>query len=153
MACRRQLANVWQLSDHNPLRVDADPPSYAASRCERNGVYEVSLFALFLLLILPRDGVLRDAVEVIEVNHLCDDSANETLCQVIFWQADGRCAAWRLNNQRRITPVNGACWFVDEGLVRCVRGLTTVETWTQGYDPEIADRVILPVEKRRGLRK
>lgn len=107
---------------------------------------------LLLLALLPVDFVARESCEVIEINHLYDDAGRETLCQWIAWGSGGRCLAWRMNNERRLDPVHNESWFMDDGRVRSVRARTVIETWLM-YDPELADRELLPANQRRGLRK
>jgi hypothetical protein len=120
---------------------------------------------LLLLAIVPQpDGIYRDTVDVIEVNHLYfDDDARWMMDQIIFRRWNGerfevvdvyRKAVvagyperdWR-NGGYRLT-------WTEKQAIRDVRAIGIRETWTLASDdPEKLDREILPIEKRQQFQK
>lgn len=118
---------------------------------------------LLLAAIVPQpDGVLRDQVDVIEVNHFHDDCGRLVFTQVIFWdwsESEYRyhVRAWRLVKQSQQLPHRDharggyAATWQDGEIIRQVYAQGVRETWTQ-YDVEIVERETFPVERRRPLR-
>lgn len=124
-----------------------------------------ALILLLLLSIVPQpDGIYRDRVDVIEVNHLYgDDDGKWYMDQIIFWEWKGnrhevvdeyRQARkvgyperdWRRGGYRLI--------WIENQSIREVRAISTRETWTLNRDdPEKAERDHLPVEDRRKFQK
>ena len=110
---------------------------------------------------VPHDTMIRDAVDVIEVNHFYDDCGRHVFDQQIFWDWSGtryQVVAWRLIKSPEMLPHRDwkrggyvAMWRDNETL-REVRAPAIRETWTQ-YDPELAERQVLPQEQRRHLTK
>lgn len=126
-------------------------------------------FALFLACFgcgwlaaeIPHDGVAREAVDLIEINHFYSEEAAVFMFdQAIFmdWSEDFaryQVRAWRLVKSPAQLPQrdwNGgytAVWQ-DGELMRCVRAKQVRETWSQ-YDPELAERDYLAKELRKEL--
>jgi hypothetical protein len=104
-----------------------------------------------LLCILPMDFTARESCEVIEHNTVYDYEGKQHIRQVVFWESNGRCRAWRMDNERRI-PIQQPAYFMDQGVVRCVTARTVVESFTQ-FDVELADRELLKSELRRELKQ
>ena len=125
-------------------------------------------FALLLLCILPvEDRVLREHVDVIEVNRHFDSFGKPSLEQLIFWRRhdyDGcdHVVAWRLLKDRYPVYDRKHCvWKViwqdgaEGGPLRVIESHAVMETWSQemvDQDPELADREFLPKEQRQELR-
>lgn len=119
------------------------------------------LFVCVWLGAVPTDPALLDRVDLIEVNHVYDQSGRPVLDQVIFYRwshADARyqVVAWRLLRSPGQVPqrdwrkrVYVSQWF-DAALLRKVIAGQRRETWTT-YDPEMAERAIYPIEYRREL--
>jgi hypothetical protein len=117
--------------------------------------------ATMLLGTIPHDAILRDRVDLVEVNHFCNDQAQLVFDQIIFYewcQGKGRheIVAWRLLKNPRQTPQrdfrtgeHSALWLDGEA-IREVRAQTVRETWTQ-VDPELVGRETLPKEQRKEL--
>lgn len=130
------------------------------------------MFAFCLLLsILPTDGIVRETVDIVEVNHFYSETDDPDFplthkycfSQVLFWRwnhREGRHEVhdWRMAKQVSVMPQFNEsrqiyqCWFCDNGIIRVVESLSVRETHT-GHDPEITDREVLPKEKRISLRK
>jgi hypothetical protein len=122
------------------------------------------MFALLLIAasILPTPpDVLRDTCDLVELNHFYDEHGRLVFDQIIFWDWSDRDAryqvrSWRLVKTPDILPERDfarggyACIWVDGEVTRSVRSAGYRETWTQ-VDPELAEREILPKEKRREL--
>jgi len=111
----------------------------------------------------PRDEVVVDRVDLVELNHYLDEQGKPVLDQLIFYDwspGDGRyqVRAWRLLKNPTTVPqrdgVDGdfVTRWQDGPLLRKVHASQFRETWTQ-YDPELVEREFLPKEKRRDLRK
>jgi len=110
----------------------------------------------------PVDDVLRDRVDVIELNHYYNDRGQLIFDQIIFWDwcpTAGRLKvrAWRLVKSAWHLPERdwqrggwSALWL-DGDRLRAVYAGAFRETWTQ-YDPEIEDRRLYDVTQRRKLR-
>ena len=108
---------------------------------------------LLLLLLLICDGRRTPPtthVDLIEVNHCHDDCKRFRFTQLILWECSP--------DYRRYHVV--VWWIPDklgdelQGLVAKRSGKTYAsaavrETWTD-YDPEVVNRKVFPVEKRRG---
>lgn len=107
--------------------------------------------------------VVRDQVDLIEVNHFFDEHGNRILDQVIFYDwsgPDGRFHVrdWRLLKKPGQLPVR--CWktgtyrciWYDGNTMREVEATDVRETWTQ-HDPEVTNRKFLPRSSRRTLQR
>jgi len=109
----------------------------------------------------PHEMVLKDSVDLVEVNHYHDARGQHVFDQLIFydWSSQKRrfqVRAWRLikneNQMPRRDHRNGN-WLVrwhDDGAMREVTATSRRETWTQ-YDPELVERDNLPQEQRLDL--
>jgi hypothetical protein len=118
---------------------------------------------LLLLSVLPRDSVVRESVDLIEVNHFYDEQARLVFDQVIFmdWShGDARymVRAWRLIKSPDQVPIRDwsgggytALWQ-DGEVLRKVHSPAIRETWLQ-HDPELVEREYLPKEARRELKQ
>lgn len=123
----------------------------------------LSVVSLVLIGIAPADhrdgaGVVRQRVDLVELNHFVDDDGREVFRQVIFYDWSKthhrfHVRAWRLiksENQipvRRWNPPRYQCTWHDDGLLRQVWAPQLRETWTQ-RDPERVNRALLPEDQR-----
>lgn len=107
------------------------------------------------------ETVVRDSVDLVEVNHYHDPRGQAVFDQLIFydWSHQKRrfqVRAWRLIKSESQLPRRDhrdGHWLVrwhDEGLLREVTAVSHRETWTR-YDPELAERDYLPQEQRLEL--
>ncbi len=122
------------------------------------------MYALLLIATLglvPREAVVADRADVIEVNHMYDRDAELVFDQIIFWEwrwseGEYRVIAWRMLKKpgqfpTRDWPRRGFVSIWQDGrILRDVRAPFFRETWTQ-FDPELDDRKIVPQHLRRGL--
>jgi len=119
--------------------------------------------ATFLALgIAPQEDVVRESVDLIELNHFYDEHGRLVFDQVIFYdwsagEARYNVRAWRLVKNPAQLPQRdwrlggySAMWQ-DGEQNRYVHSKSIRETWTQ-YDPELVEREYLPKERRRELR-
>lgn len=119
--------------------------------------------------IVPGDAVhgssavVQQSVDLIELNHFCDQDGREVFRQVLFydWSPGHRryiVRAWRLVKsesmipRRHWSPPRYECLWHDDGLLRQVTAPAFRETWTQ-HDPERANRKIVSEEDRVPLRR
>lgn len=104
---------------------------------------------------------LEDRADVAEVNHFYDEQGRLVFDQAIWWEWSPiherhQCLAWRLIKSPSQLPVPDherggfAATWNDGEVIRTVRADSYRETWLQ-YDPELADREVLPKERRREL--
>jgi hypothetical protein len=112
----------------------------------------MTLLALAILSTIPQDFCVRERVEIIEVNNVFTLDGEPHLKQLVFWDANGRCLAWRMFHQGRQYWSNGAMYFADGDAIRCITARTVVESWTM-FDIETADREYLPANERRELKQ
>jgi hypothetical protein len=135
---------------------------------------------LLLLSILPSDHVVRESVDLMEVNHFYGDDCQPVFTQVIFydWQDDVRLAeitetdehysrpgfrgsrymvrAWRLIKSPNQVPIRDwegggyTALWQDGEVLRKVHSPAIRETWTQ-FDVELVEREYLPKERRKEL--
>jgi hypothetical protein len=112
--------------------------------------------------ILPRDDVTRESVSLIEVNRYYDGDGRLVFTQLIFTDVTPRggeeITAWRMVNPRCQAPTRDwdrggfvTTWYDSDSVMRSVHSVALRDTWTQ-YDPELAARIDLPQEQRRGLK-
>jgi hypothetical protein len=103
-------------------------------------------------------AVVKQRVDMIELNHFVDEDGREVFRQVIFydWSKANRrfhVRAWRLIKhesqvpQRHWSPTKYQCTWHDDGLLRQVWAPQLRETWTQ-QDPERVNRALLPEDQR-----
>lgn len=118
----------------------------------------MNAIVLFMLSIVPHSPVLRDSVEVLELNSFYDCEGKLVFVQLIGWEANGTVCFWRMvkGDQHRPTRdwKNGSyrVTFMDGDQTRTIAAPSFRESWTQ-VDVELENRAILPAEKRRELRK
>lgn len=139
------------------------------------------LTALILSIIPQDDGICRDFVDLVELNHLYDEKGDLVFDQLIWYdwsESEGRfqVRAWRLVKDHGPMPIRQ--WFDkfdgqsanlltglpakgrgvwvsswdDKGNFRRVTARSFTESWTQ-WDVELLEREHLPKEKRRELSK
>ena len=103
-------------------------------------------------------AVVRQRVDLIELNHFVDEEGREVFRQVIFYdwsKAHHRfhVRAWRLVKresqlpERRWNPSRYQCTWHDDQLLRQVWAPKLRETWSQ-RDPERLNRSLLPEDQR-----
>ncbi|MBW8883626.1 MAG: hypothetical protein JF612_02375 [Planctomycetia bacterium] len=112
--------------------------------------------------IAPQDDVVRESVDLIELNHFYDEHGRLVFDQVIFYdwaagEARYNVRAWRLVKNPAQLPQRdwrlggySAMWQ-DGEQIRYIHSKSIRETWTQ-YDPELVEREYLPKERRKELR-
>lgn len=116
---------------------------------------------LLLLVNVSREDVMRDSVDLMELNHFYNEHGSLVFDQIIFydWCNDRfQVRAWRLVKNSNQIPTRdwqrggySALWW-DGEILRFVISKSIRETWTQ-YDPELVEREFLPQERRRELSK
>ena len=121
-----------------------------------------SICCLVLSFVPAPDGVLHDAVDVIEVNRIYGDNCRIVLEQVIFWRWSAwddhyRVAEWRMLRccgQPEYDRRRG-CWVLrwwdERDRVRRIVTAWDVRRTQTNYDPEIEDREHLPQSARVGF--
>jgi hypothetical protein len=118
------------------------------------------LTALLLtaLSILPNDSVARESCACIERNWFFNHEGGLVFVQIIFREEDGHVRAWRMSKENAALEIyrdwNRQGWsmfWTDGGTIRDVWAPSFIETFSQ-EDPEVADRALVPTDKRRGLR-
>ena len=118
---------------------------------------------LLVLSAIPRDGVCRESVDLMELNHFYDENGRLVFTQQIFYDWSHRdhryqVVDWRLVKKPEQEPErdwrNGGyvSTWQDGEILRQVRSLAIRETWEQ-FDPELVEREFLAKEHRRGLRQ
>ncbi|MFK8114829.1 MAG: hypothetical protein AB8B91_21690 [Rubripirellula sp.] len=126
----------------------------------------LSIVSLLLAGVAPGSPatatpVMRQQVDMIELNHFVDEEGREVFQQVIFydWSKTQRrfhVRAWRLIKkesqmpQRRWEPAGYQCTWHDEGMLRQVWAPKLRETWSQ-RDPERVNRALLAEDQRLPL--
>ena len=117
--------------------------------------------AMLIALTIPHDVVVRDRVDVIELNHFYDDCGRHVFDQVIFWDFNWRLSrmevrAWRMVKSKHQLPridhgrEDAFTLWNDGSVPREVRAPILRESWEQ-CDPELVNREMVPKERRRGL--
>lgn len=113
--------------------------------------------ALLVFSIIPRDIVLRESCESVEVNEFIDENGRTIFHQAIFKNEDESVRAWRLIKSSHQQPQRdwqrggySAAWY-DGEVLREVTAKSMYHTFTQ-WDPELEARSLLPKEKRKELR-
>ena len=128
----------------------------------------MATIALAFLLIagVSPDAVVRDKVDVIEINHVYNpETGKKTLSQVIFWEFrshykgyGAHVVTWRRLEQVKAAPRYDhdrrlwvLLWWDDKhDVLRKVSSVSFRTTHTL-YDPEIEDRKDIAMEYRRRL--
>ena len=136
--------------------------------------YGKQMILLLLLAIAPHDPVLRDRVDVIEVQQVfswcgkelengdVDYSLKLTFTQILFRRWDRNRSehvieAWRMAKPEmqyqfcHARHVHEIRW-IDGGRERCVETKSLVHS-SADFDSEVAERLQYPKEHRRELRK
>lgn len=123
------------------------------------------LSAVFLLstsvISVSDRSVVKDVVDLVEVNHYHDARGEHVFDQLIFydWSSQKKrfqVRAWRLIKSESQLPRRDhrqGHWLVrwhDDGILREVTATSQRETWTQ-YDPELIERENLPQDQRLDL--
>jgi hypothetical protein len=116
---------------------------------------------LLLFSVVPRECVVRESVDLIEVNHFYDEQARLVFDQAVFYTWNrGRydVVSWRLIKSPDQVPIRDwsgggytALWQ-DGEVLRKVYSPAIRETWLQ-HDPELVEREYLPKEARRELKQ
>jgi len=123
----------------------------------------VSVAILFLTSFVSasNDSVVKDVVDLVEINHYHDARGEHVFDQLIFYDWSSQkhrfqVRAWRLIKTESQLPRRAhrqGNWLVrwhDDGILREVTAASQRETWTQ-YDPELIERDNLPQEQRLDL--
>lgn len=109
----------------------------------------------------PHPGVIIDRVDMIEINHFCDDQGRAILHQLIFYDWSEEAGRYQVRDWLPLrktyqhprrdwgTGTYSALWY-DKGNKRIVQSETLRESWTP-YDPELTERNYLAPEDRLGL--
>ena len=127
-------------------------------------MYEIVSAALLMttsIISSPDASVIRDDVDLVELNHYHDTRGEHVFDQLIFydWSRQTRrfqVRAWRLiksDSQLPRRDYRNDRWLIrwhDEGVLREVSAGSRRETWTQ-YDPELIERENLPQYQRLDL--
>jgi hypothetical protein len=110
-----------------------------------------------VLLVVTLAGPIPtadDQCERIEINHVYNLQGEHVLDQVIYWQYYGdslHVKDWRwLKDKNQFPRKTGQYWqslFLDQNTLRRIRAPTFLESYSL-YDPELADRALLPCENR-----
>lgn len=120
-----------------------------------------ALMATVSAVSVSDSSVVKDTVDLVEVNHYHDARGEHVFDQLIFydWSSQTRrfqVRAWRLiksDNQLPRRDFRQRNWLVrwhDDGVLREVTAASRRETWTQ-YDPELIERDNLPQDQRLDL--
>lgn len=114
-----------------------------------------------VLALDPRESMVEQKVDLVEVNHFHDESGKHVFDQLIFYdwcsrECRNQVVAWRLIKCQTQLPLKDwrrgdwCCRWNDNGVMRVVRSPAVRESWTQ-YDPELVEREVLPIGDRREL--
>ena len=123
-------------------------------------------FAVILISLIPRQEIPTDQVDWVELNHVHDEAGKPTFTQYIVWRyywdrQRWHVVAWVIVSDdtprpRRLWRHGGSRlpgWELvldHKDVLRRLRFRTYNESHSL-YDPEMADRALLPMEARRGL--
>jgi len=123
----------------------------------------VSAAILFSATVLSvsNASVVKDKVDLVEINHYHDARGEHVFDQLIFYDWSSQkhrfqVRAWRLIKTESQLPRRdhrAGNWLVrwhDDGMLREVTAASQRETWTQ-YDPELMERENLPQDQRLDL--
>jgi len=119
------------------------------------------IFFSAAIVSTSQPSVIKDTVDLVEVNHYHDARGEHVFDQLIFydWSRQKRrfqVRAWRLIKSESQVPQRDyrlGNWLVrwhDDGILREVTATSRRETWTQ-FDPELIERENLPQEHRLDL--
>src|SRR3989344_3912670 len=169
------LALIHFFGDHKPNRsTDLDEGNPLREVALDHDVYEThdAITALIgpnsalALNEFPQKREITDDVDLIEINHFYDDQGRLVFDQVIYYDwcykvHRYQVRDWRLLKNPTQIPLRdwrngGYCseWedFKQRDALRRVRSDSVRETWTQ-HDPELDEREILELDKRRELKR
>lgn len=116
------------------------------------------MWAVIILSAVPlSDGIIRDRVDVLEIQHVYSDCGKKTFVQVIGWEVDSRThrevvAFWRMMKPKEPPPIKrGSAWLFqwDERTEDAAGSYRVSHSQT---DYELENRNIVPVDRRRGLK-
>ncbi len=124
-------------------------------------IVSAALLVTVSIVSAPDASVIKDVVDLVEVNHYHDARGEHVFDQLIFydWSNQKRrfqVRAWRLIKTESQLPrrdYRQNNWLVrwhDDGVLREVTSSSRRETWTQ-YDPELVERENLPQDQRLDL--
>lgn len=110
----------------------------------------------------PPEDIVRDRVDLVEVNHFFDEAGNPKFDQVIYYRWSNERGRYDVIDYKQLSssdlvPVkigklDGylAIWH-DHNVLRSVHSRDMIETWTQ-HDPEMVERKYLPKDRRDELK-
>jgi hypothetical protein len=120
------------------------------------------MIAALLMALLAEPPIVFERCDLIELNVVyCGETGRESFRQLIFWEEiwpDARLHVreWRIvRNPSQYPLKNGVEWravVVEDEKITVIRAPTYRETWTT-FDPELAERDVLPDNRRKKLRK
>ena len=124
-------------------------------------IVSTALFLSISIVSAQDASIIKDVVDLVEINHYHDARGEHVFDQLIFydWSNQTRrfqVRAWRLIKTESQLPRRDyrlGNWLVrwhDDGVLREVISASRRETWTQ-YDPELVERENLPQEQRLDL--
>jgi hypothetical protein len=124
-------------------------------------IVSAALFFSTAIVSSPDSSIIKDMVDLVEVNHYHDARGEHVFDQLIFYdwsnqQRRFQVRAWRLIKTESQLPrrdYRQGNWLVrwhDDGVLREVTAASRRETWTQ-YDPELIERENLPQDQRLDL--
>ena len=118
------------------------------------------VYAVLLICSDPPNYMVKDHVDLVEVNHFFDSDGKFVLDQVIYYNWSSRETRFHVADYRLFkSPMQNPIWEIgtnhfsvwhDSNVFRCIQSDGFVETWTQ-HDPEHRERVLLPNDERIGL--
>lgn len=105
--------------------------------------------------------VVETRFDVLETHHMYDDAGCKVFDQIIAWNFSYEferfeVVAWKLWRPSRVihcAESARAIIWVEGDVLRKLRFGSRRESWTQGHDPEMFDRGILPDDARKGWGK
>lgn len=165
--------NQYEQGIKNPLA--ASWGSVLNQVCSRRAMLKtIGLSSLLTLIpqesngvnISPANTMLKDRVDLIEVNHFYDEQGRFVYDQIVFYDWCPRECRYQLRDWRLIKNGNQiplqdaktgeftAVWsdFKSRNVLRKTTARLFRESWTQ-YDPELVEREFLPESKRKKLRE
>jgi hypothetical protein len=115
-----------------------------------------------VMAVVPIDELVRDRVDLVELNHFYNEHGQLVFDQIIFYDwcpVAGRfqVRAWRMVKspwqipQRDWQRGGWSAMWQDGNQIRIIYASAFRETWTQ-YDPELVERGYLSPERRKGLK-
>ena len=119
------------------------------------------VFILGFLVSDPHEEFISQHVDLVEVNHFCDEAGKPKFDQYIFYNWSNERARFDvIDYKQKICPsqepkyINKQKGYVmiwhdktDHRILRRVHAKNMIETWTK-YDPEMVERKFLPKDMR-----